>query len=176
MIKYFKEKIANFIVNRKLKKKDTNHQSFSKIFQRAFNILVIMPENEEDFNQSMEVLKFLDEQGKHITVFSYDFRRSLIDQKYRPATIEYGLIDVSKLKLPSKKLVNKLSDKSFDAVIDLNRGKNLFCSFSGNLVKSSMRVGFKKSNSDKFYNIQINDNEDNPKISYKNLLNCLQMF
>ena len=87
-----------------------------------------------------------------------------------------GLIDVSKLNLPSNKLMNELAGKSFNAVIDLNRGENLFCSFASNLVESPMRIGFKKKNSDKFYNIQINDSEDNPQISYKNLLNCLQMF
>jgi hypothetical protein len=44
------------------------------------------------------------------------------------------------------------------------------------LVNAPVKVGFRKSNSDKFYSLQIDNTEDNPEIFYKNLLNCLQMF
>jgi len=176
MMAYFKNIIANFIVNRKLKHKQDEKQSFSNLLKKSFTFLVIMPENENDFQRSFEVLKFLSDEEKHITIFSYDFRRNLINQKYRPATIEYGLTDVTKLNLPSQSLVKILGSKKFNAIIDLNRKDNLFCSYAANLVQSQLRIGFSKTNSDKYYNIQIADVEDNPEISYKNFLNCLQMF
>lgn len=176
MIAYFKNIIANFIVNRQLKHKKDENQSFSNLLKKSYAFLVIMPENEKDFHHSFEVLKYLSDEGKHITIFSYDFRRNLINQKYRPATIEYGLSDVTKLNLPSQSLVEILVRKKFNAIIDLNRDDNLFCSYAANLVQSQLRIGFSKTNSDKYYNIQIADTEDNPEISYKNFLNCLQMF
>lgn len=176
MIAYFQNKIANYIVDKRLKHKKGLNQSFSNLIEKSFTFLVVMPEEEKDFRNCQYVLKFLDENGKHITIFSLDFRRNLIHQKYRPATIEYGLTDYSKLKLPSKRLVDELSVKEFNAVIDLNRGENLFCSYASNLVNSSLRIGFRKNNSDRYYNIQIADTADNPEISYKNFINCLQMF
>ena len=176
MINYIKEKIAYFIIDKRLKNNNSSGRSFSNFLNKTFTFLVIMPEEEKDFQKSMEVLKYLDEKGKNITIFSYDFRRSLINQKFRPATIEYGLIDRTKLGLPSKRVAGELEKKEFNAVIDLNRKYNLFCSFSANLVKSPLRISFRKKDSDKFYNIQITDNEDNSEISYKNFLNCLQMF
>lgn len=176
MIKYFKEKIADYIIERKLKNNRIPSHSFSNLLQKAFTYMVIMPEDEDDFHKSMEVLKYLEEHGKHLTVFSYNFRRNLINQKYRPSTIEYGLIDRTKLGLPNGRLVSELERKEFNAVIDLNRNENIYCSFAANLVKSPIRIGFSKKNADKYYNVQISDKEDNSEISYKNFLNCLQMF
>ncbi len=176
MISYFQNKIADYIVNKRLKHKAETEQSFSNLLKKSFTFLVVMPENEKDFQNCKHVLEFLDEHGKHITVFILDFRRNLVNQKHRPASIEYGLIDYSKLKLPSKRLVDELSRKEFNAVIDLNRGENLFCSYASNLVNSPLRIGFQKTNSDRYYNIQIADSADNPEISYRNFINCLQMF
>ncbi len=176
MITYFQNKIANYIVNKNLRHKADQKQSFSDLLKRSFTFLVVMPEEEKDFNNCKQVLKFLDENGKHITIFSLDFRRNLVLQKYRPATIEYGLIDYSKFKLPSKRLIDELTRKEFNVVIDLNRRENLFCSYASNLVKSPLRIGFRKNNSDRYYNIQIADSADNPEISYRNFINCLQMF
>ena len=176
MIKYIKEKIANYIVEKRLKKNAPSRQSFSNLLQKTFTFLVIMPEGEDDFHKSMQVLKYLDEHGKRLTVFSYDFRRSLISEKFRPSTIEYGLTDRTRLGLPSNRVISELESKEFNAVIDLNRGENIYCSFSANLVKAPLRISFRKKNSDKYYNVQISDNEDNSEISYKNFLNCLQMF
>lgn len=176
MIKYIKEKIVNLLIEKRLRNNTPVNQSFSNLLEKTFTFLVIMPENEVDFHKSMEVLKYLDEHEKHITVFSYDFRRSLINQKYRPATIEYGVIDRTRLGLPSGRVIGELEKREFNAVIDLNRKNNIYCSFSANLVRSPLRIGFGKKNSDRFYNIQISDKEDNSEISYKNFLNCLQMF
>jgi hypothetical protein len=64
----------------------------------------------------------------------------------------------------------------FNVSIDLNRKENLFHSYSANLVKAPLKVGFAKSDADKFYNLQVINGEDNPQISYENFLNCLKMF
>ncbi|MEO8399070.1 MAG: hypothetical protein ABI550_04545, partial [Ignavibacteriaceae bacterium] len=138
--------------------------------------LVLMPENESDFHHSIVVLKGLEENKKNATIFTFDFRVSLIPVKYRPHVIEYGIDDLNKINLPSKKIISKLNEYNFQAVIDLNRDENIFYSYVANIVKVPVRVGFKKKNSDKFYNLQIANNEANADISYKNFLNSIEMF
>jgi hypothetical protein len=64
----------------------------------------------------------------------------------------------------------------FNVSIDLNRKDNLFHSYSVCVVKTRLKIGFVKNDSDKFYNLQIINHEDNPEISYENFLNCLKMF
>jgi hypothetical protein len=45
-----KKKIAKFIVNRSVKERKTNYQSFAHFYRKSFNILVLMPEDEAEFN------------------------------------------------------------------------------------------------------------------------------
>jgi len=100
----------------------------------------------------------------------------LINPKLRQNLIEYEIRDISKIKLPKKKLISKLSERNFDVVIDLNRNENLFYSFAVSQIKTKLKIGFEKKGSDKFYNFQIACNKKEPEEAYKYLVNCLQMF
>lgn len=174
IIDFVKDKIAEKVIEKELK--PNQEKQFSTFFKKSFSFVVILPEEDNDFNHCFEVLRFLDNQRKTFTLFMPEFKVSLLPQIYRQKAISYTLEDISKLKLPSKKLTEKMHAINAQAVIDLNRVDNVFYSVIANMVDSPIRIGFKKTNSDKFYNVQIENNSENPEISYKNFLNCLQMF
>lgn len=176
MIELIKDKIAGFVVSGKLKEHENSLQSFHNIFSRSFTYFVVMPEDETDFNHSFEVLHYLDTNKKTPIAFTFEFKVSLLPQKFRARAIGYKLTDVSKLKLPSHSLVKKLNEVNANVVLDLNRKDSIFNSYASNLVKAPVRIGYLKNNSDKYYNLQLNIDEESPEISYKKLLNCLQMF
>jgi hypothetical protein len=176
MFDSIKEKIAEIVVEKQLKNKREGSHTFTGFFGKAFTFFVAMPEDDHDFNHSLIVLNFLADSKKSVIVLTRDFKVSLLPAKYRAKAIEYNFKDISKWKLPSQRLIDKLSEMQFNASIDLNRKENLFYSLSANLVQAPLRIGFAKSDSDKFYNLQVVNGEDNPEISYKNFLNCLQMF
>jgi ADP-heptose:LPS heptosyltransferase len=135
-----------------------------------------MPEDEAEFHQSFPVLKFLEETKKNAYIFTHDFRVSLIPAKYRPRVIEHTVGETNRLNLATHKLIDKIKGQDFQAVIDLNIKDNIFFSHIISSVNVPLRIGFKKSNSDKYYNVQINPEDSRPEISYKNLVNCLHMF
>lgn len=171
-----KSKIALAFADRALNTRHEKSQPLTEFFKKSFTFLVVMPEDENDFQHSFEVLRFLDSHRKHSTIFTNDFRINLLPQVFRSRAIDFSVDDKTKFNLPSKKLIMRLNEISVNAVIDLNRDENLFCSYSVNMVNALFRIGFKKPGSDKFYNIQVNAKEGPPEISYKNFLNCLQMF
>ncbi len=176
MINKIKDKLAKFIISKNLKEVKKEKHSFSGSFKKSFNFLVLMPEDESEFHHCIEVLQFLEDHKKNITIVTHDYRVSLIPAKYRQHVIEFGIEDLNKINLPTKKLVEKLLASNFNAVIDLNIKENLFSSYLSNLTSASLIIGFKKYNSDKYYNLQIANKNESAEISYKNLLNCLQMF
>ncbi|QQS36311.1 MAG: hypothetical protein IPM56_19060 [Ignavibacteriales bacterium] len=176
MIEIIKDKIAGFVVSGKLKEHENNLQSFFNVFSKSFTYFVVMPEDESDFNHSFEVLNYLDSNRKTPIAFTYEFKVSLLPQKFRARAVGYKISDMNKLKLPSHSLIKKLKDLNFNVVLDLNRKESIFNSYAANLVKSPVRIGYRKNNSDKYYNLQFNIEETDPQISYKKLLNCLQMF
>jgi hypothetical protein len=173
---FIKNKIAVSFVERSLKNRHEKNRPVAEFFKKSFTFLVFMPEDESDFSQSFHVLRFLDQSKKHTTIFTNDFRINLLPQAFRSRAIDFSLEDRTKFNLPSKKLISRLNNISVNAVLDLNRGENLFFSYSVNMVNSFYRIGFIKEEADKFYNIQIASEENSAENSYKNFLNCLQMF
>jgi len=171
-----KNKIALSLAEKKLKNRQDVYRPAAEFFKKTFTFLVFMPENENDFHHSFHVLRFLDSQRKHSTIFTNDFRVNLLPQPFRARSINFSLEDRTKFNMPSQKLITRLNEISVNAVLDLNREENLFFSYSANMVNAFYRIGFKKQDSDKFYNIQIGAGSGPPEISYKNFLNCLQMF
>lgn len=176
MIEKLKGKIGQLFVKKNLKEVKHQVQSFRNFFKKSFSFLILMPEDETDFNYSVEVIRFLEANKKHFHILTYDYRVSLLPLKIRPQVIEHGIDDLNKFKLPSKKFMDKLSELDINAVLDLNRKPNLFYSYAANLVNAPLRIGFSKEDADAYYNIQIINKEENPEISYKNFLNCLSMF
>ncbi|MBZ0200846.1 MAG: hypothetical protein K8H86_13330 [Ignavibacteriaceae bacterium] len=176
MIQYFKHTVAQIIVDSKIKQRVNKNIHFTHVFAKSYNFFVIMPEDENDFHHSQQVLNFLEGQRKNITILTHDFRVSLLPPKFRFKVIEYTIEDITRLNLPGKKLIEKLSSLEVNVVVDLNRTENLYCSYLSNIVQSEVRIGFVKKNSDKFYNLQISNNDEQAELSYKNFLNCLQMF
>jgi hypothetical protein len=176
VIDFVKEKLAGLIVGKKSRSEYYTTRSFRDFFKKSFTFLVLMPDNDTDFHYAIEVLKGLSLNKKHATVFTQEFRANLVPVKYRPQVVEYTDKDISRLYIPSKKLMEKINSLRFNAILDLNRRENIFCSVVSSMVNAPIKVGFKKSNADKYYNLQISNKEENPELSYKNYLNCLEMF
>lgn len=173
---FFKSIIAKYFVNKSINNQSIDERTFSSLLKNSYSFLIMMPEDEVDFHHSIYVLEYLKTELKHTTIMTKDFRVSLINPKFRPDLIEYGIRDINKIKLPTKNLISKLNKKNFDIVIDLNRNENLFYSYAVSQTKSKFKIGFKKKGSDKFYNFQIVCNGKEPEDAYKYLVNCLKMF
>jgi ADP-heptose:LPS heptosyltransferase len=109
-------------------------------------------------------------------VLTRDYRVSLLPQIYRTRVIEVGISELTKLDLPNHKLTEKLVDMRYDAILDLNRAESLFAIYLLQAIPSKVRIGFKRKGSDKYYNLQIANNEEKAENSYNNYLNCLKMF
>jgi hypothetical protein len=176
MIGQLKEKIASLLVKNRLKDFEITEHNFRDFFRRSFDFFVTMPENDSDFNHALQILNYLDENRKSVTVFTHDYKVNLLPTKFRQKAIGYTIDDVNKLNLPSKRISDQLERLRFQTVIDLNRQENLFCSYIVNRLKAPYKMGFVKGDPDKYYNIQVINKSPDAENSYKNLLNCLKMF
>ena len=176
MIASLKERAARFIVKKRVPVGEFSQRNFSSIFAKTYSFLVLMPSSESDFRFVFPILEYLREQRKNIVVMTYDFRVSLLQPYFKTNAIEHGLRDETKLSLPSKKLLDKLSNMRFDVVIDTNREEILYYSYVAKSLNSQVKIGFARSDSDKYFNLQVINKQNDPETSYKNLLDCLKMF
>ncbi|MFH0736038.1 MAG: hypothetical protein V1773_16410 [bacterium] len=174
MIEKIKLLIGRYILHKKLKK---NEQIiFNKFFTNADDYFIILPEDDESFKHSFVIIKYLFEHKKNITLFVIDYRKSLIldSKKYHIVTFENENKNI--FNLPKQEILEKIEQNQYDLLIDLNRNNNIFYSAITLSVKAKYRVGFTKEYADLYYNFLIANDERNSELSYKNLLNSLQMF
>lgn len=171
-----KSKLTLTLVNKELQNSYPAETIFTEMFKKSFSFLVLMPIDDRDYNATFDLLRALNSSKKHLTIFTLDFKVGLLPQILKPSAMEYTINDVTKLQLPSKILIAKLMQMNFNAVIDLNRTENVFSSYIASIIRSPYKIGFVKHESDKFYNIQIENTSESAEISYKNFINCLQMF
>jgi hypothetical protein len=176
MIETLKKRAAKFIVKKRIPEIDFHHRNFSSVFTKTYSFLILMPANEKDFRLVFPILEYLKEQRKNIVVMTYDFRISLLQPYFKTNAIEHGLKDITKLDLPSKKILNKLSNMRFDVLIDTNRDEIIYYSYIAKSLNVQVKIGFVRSDSDRYFNFQVVNKQNDPELSYKNLLDCLKMF
>lgn len=176
MIENLKKQAARFVVKKRIPRTEFNQKNFTSVLARTYSFLVIMPLDERDFRLVFPILDYLREQRKNIVVMTNDFRISLLQPYFKTNAIEHGLKDVNKLNLPSKSLLHKLSNMRFDVIIDTNRTEVLYYSVIAKSLNAQVKIGFVRSDSDSYFNFQVEGSQNDPEISYQNLLNCLKMF
>jgi len=176
MIKLFKDIVAKVVLNKISKQTKYSEQRFNLYFQRSYSFLLVMPENENDFTNSFPILEYLDKNKKNISILTYDYRVSKLPVKFKSKVIDHGVKDMNKFDLPVKNFTNRLNENKFDVILDLNKDENFFHKILVCKIKSSLKVGFEKPNSDKCYNVMIRNEKNNSENSYQNFLNCLRMF
>ena len=167
--------LRRLLLKIKLKKKSVEQSNFTNFIKNSTNILLILPGDQESWNSLMQIFDFLLKSQKKLSLFLPENLFASMPLKQKVQSLTYNNNDVSRFHLPGRSLSRKLRYHSFDVIIDLNIEENLFYSAVANLVKSNFRIGFKKNDSDLYYNFQI-PYEINNEISYRNLLNSLTMF
>jgi hypothetical protein len=138
--------------------------------------MCLLPQDDKDFPDAVNVIRYLLDQRKNVTVFLPEYKYNILSVKESVQTIAYNVNDVNKLGLPTKNLRDILNKKTFDIIIDLNRSEDNFLTAVSFSLDSEFRIGFTKRGADLYYNFQVANNEINAEISYKNLLNSLSMF
>jgi len=176
MFEKLKKNIAHFIVKRKYLKQNANTICYNEFLTNSHNILLIMPKNEKEFFNAFDILRYYQVHKKNITLFLPEHKYNSVPEKEKYKYISYSLFQITRLNLPNKSLRNKLKNIEIDAVIDLNRSEEIFFSTVTNIVKSKMRVGFKRDLMDIYYNLVIDQKQDDPELAFKGFLATLQMF
>jgi len=175
MFENTKHKTAEFIVRKKYLRKQTFNINFKNFISSSSDILIILPDPIEDFENSIEVVRYLSIHKKNVSVFLSESRKKNIPKIPNVKKLFFNEKEISKLGLPKNRLTEKLKKDTYDIVIDLNLGDDLFSSAIANIPLSSYRVGFKKKDSDIYYNFQI-PGKINSENSYRFLLNSFEMF
>lgn len=176
MLEEFKRKCAHFYIKRNLLKKEIPSISFNKIVSTSQEVFIIMPENDADFSNCFDILRYFQIHKKNITLFVSESRYNSIPEKEKFSFVSFHLDQITWFFLPNSNLKHRIAGKSFDLVIDLNRKEDTFFSAISNFVTSKVRLGFSKNRSEGYYNLVFNCKQDESSAAYFHLLNYIRMF
>lgn len=176
MLESVKRKIGKFMVSQRYLKGGGELRTFNKFFTEARDIVILMPFDDKDFPKAEKFISKLYALGKNLTLVLPQHKTNLIQGRQNYKLIEFSSGEINKFELPEKVFIAKINGKEFDIIIDLSSKESNFLLSVLFEINSPFRVGFKKNNSDKYYNFQTNYDEINTDISYENLLNSLSMF
>jgi len=165
MLNWIKLNIGRYFLHKNLRQNDK--LSFNKFIANANSFFIITPKNDNEFTNAFCIIDYLVSLNKKITLLAENNKFNLI---------YYKQDDKNWFNLPKLSILQKVNEQIYDVAIDLDLEDNIFTPFITNKVKSKFRIGFKKNHSDMYYNFIVEPNKINSEISYKNLLNSLQLF
>lgn len=176
MFEKLKLKIAHFYIRKNYIKPVAESFSYNNIISNSRDFFVIMPKDDTDFSNGLELIKYLLINNKNVTLFLPEHKYNLIPEKEKFRYISYHEDQKSRLNLPVKTLVQRLKSKEFEVVVDLNRNEDVYFSSISNIVSSRFRIGFNKERSENYYNLQIVNSAGDSELIYRNFVNFLKMF
>ncbi len=114
MFEELKRKYAHFVIRRKYLRKRNETIEFKKAVSDAREFFVIMPESENDFTNSLEIIKYLQIHKKELTLFLPESRHKELPNEKDFKFISYHTDQITKYFLPRKNLISRISTKKFD--------------------------------------------------------------
>lgn len=176
MFAELKRKFAHFIIRRKYLRKSDEQIVFKTALSGANDVLIIMPGNEIDFSNSLEIVRYLKIHQKDVSLFILESKHEAVPHQPDYKFISFLPAHINRFFMPDKMLIDRLKVKQFDAVIDLNRFEDTFFSCVANVVQSGIRIGFRKNRSDDYYNLLFESKQNEPAAAYAKFLEHLSMF
>ncbi len=176
MIKGIKKIFRSFLIKRKFLKGESPKLKFNNFFNSSNSFLLLMPDENSEFNNSLDIPRYLNSIGKDITLFCSIDKASRVESAYKFKTLVYTYEDISKLNFPTPNLLKRIKLKKFDVTIDLSiKNENDFYGIVTKVTNAKYKIGIQKEGVD-FYNMIINLNESDVDLFYPKLLNALKMF
>lgn len=171
-----RRKIAHYNIRHKYLKNSTTPIQFNKIVSNSNTIFIILPNNKQELDYSLDIIDYLVMNDKQVTLFVLFENRDAIAKYVNATILTFNSISVTKFFLPNKSLIQKLKTLKFDVVLDLERNENTFISAIANIVQSNVRIGFKKNRSESYYNLLVQNLDQNIGSNYDNMFNTIKML
>jgi len=151
-------------------------KKFNGALSGAKNFVLLMPEDETDFQNALSIAEFLLSKKLHVTIVANNLAMHLIKDKSPYRLEEYFPTDKNKLGFPKLKLLRRLKIYSYDALISLEKESSSFQKFCADKLSAEVKIGLAMPGNSKIYSVQISINGADSIDFYKIFLNCLQLL
>ena len=151
-------------------------QKFNGILSNAKNYVLLMPEDETDFQNALVVAEYLISKKFQVSLVANNLALHFIKNKSPFRLEEYYPADKNRLGFPKIKLLQRLKIYSYDTLISLEREPSFFQEVCADQLQSEIKIGSMNSGNGKIYSVLLSIKNEDSVDFYKNFLNCLQLL
>jgi len=154
-------------------------QPFTGFLREAHNVLITLPTGYDNSVLAGTAIRAYRERlaHLHLTVVHNSTRATPLSEFPRSEVVRLDATDINRFSLPTHQLLKRIMTRQFDVAVDLNLDFVLHTAYICKASGARVRVGFKHSAADMFYNVQLNMNaQRSPQALYENFAACLAMF
>jgi ADP-heptose:LPS heptosyltransferase len=152
---------------------------FTRALSEARVALLIMPLRSAQFLPTVMIVEILRKRLRDENITVVTAGRSADVQRLLPRAqiIQMQETDLSPFFLPRRSLMQKITRRTYDIVIDLNLDLVLPSAYICRESGAPIRVGLQRRHADPFYNFHIHlDPALSQDLLYDRLARCLEMF
>lgn len=171
MIKDF---IGNIYLSFTTKRRKNIIQKFNGILSGAKNYVLLMPENNVDFQNALLIAEDLLSKNFHVTLIANNLLMPLLRDKSHYRLEEYFPTDKNRFGFPKIKLMQRLKIFSYDALISLSKEVSPFQNYCADKLSAGVKIGAALPGNYKIYEVQVSVKDADQSDFYKIFLNCLQ--
>ncbi len=179
MLERLRQKIGLVYTRIHFRKHQDKMRQFTNVLSHARNALVILPNDQRDFQLARSILPFLQQQFRRnaLTIVLPGQAKDPMRDISPCEIIRLREDDIGKFFIPRKFVVKNIAYRAYDIVMDLNVQFHLPSAFLCKAAGSNVRMGFANEYADTFYNFQVRTaTNGNPDLAYEYLVKCLKMF
>lgn len=169
-----KNLLGNIYLTFTTRRKKSVVQKFNGILSGAKNYALLMPENDDDFQNALVIAEYLLSKNLHVTLIANNLLMPLLRDKSHYRLEEYYPTDKNRFGFPKIKLMQRLKIYSYDALISLSKEVSPFQNYCADKLTAEVKIGVALPGNDKIYQVQISIKEIDLPDFYKIFLNCLQ--
>jgi len=169
-----KDFLGNIYLSFTTRQRKSIVQKFNGILSGAKNYVLLMPENNADFQNALLIAEYLLSKNFHVTLIANNLLMPLLRDKSHYRLEEYFPTDKNKLGFPKMKLMQRLKIYSYNVLISLEREASPFQKFCADNLSAEIKIGAALPGNDKIYQVQISVKDSESVDFYKIFLNCLQ--
>jgi len=169
-----KDFLGNIYLTFTTRRKKSLVQKFNGILSGAKNYALLMPENNDDFQNALLIAEYLLSKNFHVTLIANNLLMPLLRDKSHYRLEEYFPTDKNRFGFPKIKLMQRLKIYSYDALISLSREVSPFQNYCADKLSSGVKIGVALPGNDKIYEVQVSIKDVDQSDFYKIFLNCLQ--
>jgi hypothetical protein len=176
------DKIIHFIAGLIFKfyysrwKRKFQPQVFNDVFHSIHKAIIIMPHDMQGIPSGLVFMKHLMDKNIDVTLLIHNKFHSTLPITLKCKKEEFYDSEINFFGIPKPDLLNRLKLMEFDAVIDMDGSNNFTSAMMTLAIHAKNKIGIKKAETMKVYNIAFGLSGDSLVESYQNYVNLLITF